>query len=236
MFSLIKFFFACSIPFLMAMGTSRALPMPNPAWPWLSPTTTSAEKLRFLPPFTSLVTRLMAITSSFSSEGFTSKSRRTASLSRKICFDIGLELYPRFPRRIRERFDAAVILVSAAVEHDFTHPGGLGALGDRFADHFWQRRGGKSDRQNDRPARCIRRGRTRLYSPRRPWRAGRSFCRSLLPPRRCLRPSSSFSIRRQSNWRKPTSCLNGRQSPARKCVPANGTHTAAGVPPCPQPW
>src|SRR6267378_7058139 len=135
-FSLIKFFFACSIPFLMAMGTSRALPMPNPAWPRLSPTTTRAEKLRFLPPLTTFVTRLMAITSSFKSEGFTSRSRRTAKLSRKICFDIGLELYPRFPRRICERLDAAVILVSAAVEHHLADPSSLRALGDRFANDF----------------------------------------------------------------------------------------------------
>src|SRR5580692_4524234 len=91
-FNLIRFFFACSIPFLMAMGTSRALPIPKPAWPRLSPTTTSAEKLRFLPPLTTLVTRLIAITSSFRSEGLTSNRRRTARLSRKICFDIGLEL------------------------------------------------------------------------------------------------------------------------------------------------
>src|SRR6202011_567319 len=135
-FSLIRFFLACSIAFLIAIGTSRALPMPKPACPWLSPTTTSAEKLRFLPPLTTLVTRLMAITSSFSSEGFTSRSRRTARLSRKICFDIGLELYPRFPRRIRERLDAAVILVSAAVEHYFRYSGSLGALGNDLADHF----------------------------------------------------------------------------------------------------
>src|SRR6266851_1628658 len=136
MFILIKFFLACSMPFLMAMGTSRALPMPNPAWPRLSPTTTSAEKLRFLPPLTTFVTRLMAMTSSFRSEGLTSNKRRTAKLSRKICFDIGLELQPRFPRRIRERLDAAVILVPAAVEHHFADSGGLGALGDGFADHL----------------------------------------------------------------------------------------------------
>src|SRR5260370_15298499 len=127
------------MPFLMAIGTSRAFPMPNPAWPWLSPTTTSAEKLRFLPPLTTFVTRLMAITSSFSSDGFTSRSRRTARLSRKICFDIGLELYPRFPRRVRERLDAAVILVSAAVDHHFTYAGSLGALGNDLADHFRRR-------------------------------------------------------------------------------------------------
>src|SRR6202035_2422947 len=128
-----------SMPFLMAMGTSRALPMPKPAWPRLSPTTTSAEKLRFLPPFTTLVTRLMAMTSSFSSERLTSKMRRTAKLSRRICFDIGLELYPRFPRRIRERLHPAVVLVPAAVEHDFADPSGFGALRDRFADHFGRR-------------------------------------------------------------------------------------------------
>src|ERR1700726_2099864 len=134
MLSLIKFFLACSMPFLMAMGTSRALPMPKPAWPRLSPTTTSAEKLRFFPPLTTLVTRLMAMTSSLRSDGLTSRRRRTAKLSLKICFDIGLELYPRFPRRIRERLDAAVVLVPAAVEHYFADSSGLGALGNGFAD------------------------------------------------------------------------------------------------------
>src|ERR1700734_3673188 len=134
--SLIKFFLACSMAFLMAMGTSRPLPIPKPAWPWLSPTTTSAEKLRFLPPLTTFVTRLMAITSSFRSVGFTSRSLRTAKLSRKICFDIGLELYPRFPRRVGERLDAAVILVPAAVEHYFCHSGSFGAIGNGLADHF----------------------------------------------------------------------------------------------------
>src|ERR1700751_5692864 len=136
MLSLIKFFFACSMAFLMAMGTSRALPMPNPACPWLSPTTTSAEKLRFLPPLTTFVTRLMAITSSFRSEGLTSNKRRTARLSRRICFDIGLELYPRFPRRVSERLNTAVILISAAVEHYFGDSSGFCAIGDSFADHL----------------------------------------------------------------------------------------------------
>src|SRR6202040_2526987 len=134
MLSLIKFFLACSMPFLIAMGTSRALPIPKPAWPWLSPTTTSAEKLRFLPPLTTLVTRLMAITSSFRSDGFTSNRRRTDKLSRKSCFDIGLELYPRFPRRVCERLDAAVVLVPAAVEHDLGNAGCFRAVGNRFTD------------------------------------------------------------------------------------------------------
>ena len=51
----------------MADGTSFALPMPKPTTPWPSPTTTSALKLRFLPPLTTFVTRLMDTTVSFSS-------------------------------------------------------------------------------------------------------------------------------------------------------------------------
>ena len=55
------------MPFLMAEGTSFALPTPNPTTPWPSPTTTSALKLRFLPPLTTFVTRLMFTTVSFRS-------------------------------------------------------------------------------------------------------------------------------------------------------------------------
>ena len=62
-----RFFFAASIPFLMADGTSFALPTPNPTTPWPSPTTTSALKLRFLPPLTTFVTRLMDTTLSLMS-------------------------------------------------------------------------------------------------------------------------------------------------------------------------
>src|SRR5687767_2890480 len=60
-------FLAASIPFLMADGTSFALPTPNPTTPWPSPTTTSALKLRFLPPFTTFVTRLIDTTVSLMS-------------------------------------------------------------------------------------------------------------------------------------------------------------------------
>src|SRR5688572_6560620 len=63
----IKPFFAASIPFLMAEGTSFALPTPKPTTPWPSPTTTSALKLRFLPPFTTFVTRLIDTTVSLMS-------------------------------------------------------------------------------------------------------------------------------------------------------------------------
>src|SRR6266513_1400372 len=57
-----RLFFAASIPFLIADGTSFALPTPKPTTPWPSPTTTSALKLRFLPPLTTFVTRLIETT------------------------------------------------------------------------------------------------------------------------------------------------------------------------------
>src|SRR5258706_9317166 len=81
----------------------------------------------------------MAVTSSWFSDRWPSKRLRTAKLSRRICFDIGLDLYPLFPRRIRERLDAAVVLVPAAVEHYFADSSGLGALGDGFADDLGRR-------------------------------------------------------------------------------------------------
>ena len=58
----IRLFFAASTAFLIASGTSRALPVPNPTWPDSSPTTTSAANDRFFPPFTTLVTRLIEMT------------------------------------------------------------------------------------------------------------------------------------------------------------------------------
>ena len=44
--------FASSVALRIASGTSRALPLPKPARPFWSPTTTSAAKPKFLPPFT----------------------------------------------------------------------------------------------------------------------------------------------------------------------------------------
>ena len=50
------FFLASCVAFLIASGTSRALPVPTPTCPFLSPTTTRAENLKFLPPLTTLAT------------------------------------------------------------------------------------------------------------------------------------------------------------------------------------
>ena len=61
-----RFFLAASMPLRMADGTSLALPTPYPTtFAEGSPITTSAEKLMFLPPLTTLVTRLIATTCSF---------------------------------------------------------------------------------------------------------------------------------------------------------------------------
>ena len=121
-------FLAASIAFLIADGTSFALPMPNPTTPWPSPTTTSALKLRFLPPLTTFVTRLMATTVSFSSISDGSIFSRESPCVVSI---VGLELQPRFARRVGHRAHAAVIQVAAAVEHDARDALFLQPLGDR---------------------------------------------------------------------------------------------------------
>src|SRR5947207_13084237 len=107
-----RFFLAASIPLRIADGTSLALPMPKPTTlADGSPITTSAEKLRFLPPFTTLVTRLIATTCSF--------RFRFAGSMRFTGLIIGSKLQSRFARRIGQRFYPSVILVAAAVEHHF---------------------------------------------------------------------------------------------------------------------
>lgn len=68
--TLIKFFFASSIPLRIASGTSVAFPRPKPTWPLRSPTTTSALKRKRRPPFTTFATRLMCTTFSSNSNVF----------------------------------------------------------------------------------------------------------------------------------------------------------------------
>src|SRR5687767_9894790 len=65
--TLIKFFFASSIPLVIASCTSFAFPKPCPTTPFSFPTTTNAEKLNERPPFVVFTTRLMATTLSFNS-------------------------------------------------------------------------------------------------------------------------------------------------------------------------
>src|SRR5512132_4080522 len=115
----------------MASGTSFALPRPTPTWPAPSPTTTSAEKLNRRPPFTTLATRLMWTTLSWSSSSFALMGvaiRNLESLS------VRLELEPGFARGGGHRLDAAVVVEPVAVEHDLLDPLRLGRLGEGLAD------------------------------------------------------------------------------------------------------
>src|SRR6188508_2668331 len=111
----IRFFFAASMPFLMADGTSFALPTPKPTTPWPSPTTTSALKLRFLPPLTTFVTRLIDTTVSLIS------SCDESTFSRSRFINATLELQTCFAGGFRHRFDATVIEETVAIEHDALH-------------------------------------------------------------------------------------------------------------------
>src|ERR1041385_1851331 len=129
-----RLFFAASMPFLIAEGTSFALPTPKPTTPWPSPTTTSALKLRFLPPLTTFVTRLMETTVSLIS----SCEASTFSRLRFICA-IGLELQTCFARGVRNSLHASVIEESVAVEHDALDALVDEALGDGAADRLGAR-------------------------------------------------------------------------------------------------
>src|SRR5687768_11033429 len=112
----------------MADGTSFALPMPKPTTPWPSPTTTSALKLRFLPPLTTLVTRLIETTVSLMS------SCEESIFSRSRFIIATLKLQTCFARRLGHCLHAPVIEEPVPIEH---HP--LDALleqpcRDRLAD------------------------------------------------------------------------------------------------------
>src|SRR5437773_1297099 len=129
-----RLFFAASIPFLIADGTSFALPTPKPTTPWPSPTTTSALKLRFLPPLTTFVTRLIETTVSLIS----SCDASTFSRLRFICA-IGSELQTCFASSVGDRFHAAVIKESVTVEHDALDALLDQTLGDGLADRLGAR-------------------------------------------------------------------------------------------------
>src|SRR5512146_2996309 len=101
-------FFAASMPFLIADGTSFALPMPKPTTPWPSPTTTRALKLRFLPPLTTFVTRLIETTLSL-------MSSCDGSIRSRVRIPL-LEFQSCFARGIRHGANAPVIEEAAAVE------------------------------------------------------------------------------------------------------------------------
>src|SRR5947209_892611 len=133
-FTFIRFFLADSMPLRMACGTSLALPEPKPTTPAAgSPTTTSAANDMFLPPLTTLVTRLMATTSSFNCSEPASILGFFVITGIRIQF---LKLQSGFARRVRQRLDPPVIDVAAAVKHHLADTFGLGPFGNGLADLF----------------------------------------------------------------------------------------------------
>src|SRR5438270_1065428 len=121
--------FATSIPLRIASVTSRALPIPAPTRPFMSPTTMSALNENLRPPFTTLATRLTRTTRSASSE----RSPLDWYRPPPMFLDIALKLQSGFARSVGERLDSAVIKEAAAVEHDLLDAGCLRLVGDGLA-------------------------------------------------------------------------------------------------------
>src|SRR5215467_4688114 len=129
----IRSFLACSTDFLIASGTSRALPSPTPTCPRLSPTTTSAVKENRRPPLTTLATRLMATTRSVRSSALASIFA-SATQSPVVPVEFVLERKPGRAGGLGEGLDPPVVLVAAAVEDNLADAAGLGLLRYELAD------------------------------------------------------------------------------------------------------
>src|SRR5258708_8265179 len=78
----------------------------------------------------------MATTWSFKLLAFTWMLRRTARVSLRMCFDIGLKFQPRFPGRRGQGFHSSVVHITAAIEHYLFDSGSAGAFSDFFSDHL----------------------------------------------------------------------------------------------------
>src|SRR5271165_2472499 len=109
-----------------------------------SPTTTSAVNENRRPPLTTLATRLISTTRSWRSRPAEETVRsRSAISSPRVAMSLETlwwrlaaapsERQPALAGPVGERFDAPVVLVSAAVEHHGVDPGRLGAVGQQCA-------------------------------------------------------------------------------------------------------
>src|SRR3990172_2401232 len=85
-------FLASLTALLTALGTSRALPNPIPTLPFLSPTTTSALKLIDLPPFVTVVQRLILTTVSSIFIGSSKRAKRFSFFRNSNCIFLQLQL------------------------------------------------------------------------------------------------------------------------------------------------
>src|SRR6187200_3628324 len=104
------------MPFWIAAGTYLALPEPRPTLASPSPTTTSAVNENRRPPFTTLATRLIAITRSSSCPSAMAKASSPSQFQTCVA------------RAVGDGGHAAVVLESTAVEHHRGDTRGLGPL------------------------------------------------------------------------------------------------------------
>src|SRR4030088_1894150 len=102
---------ATSMPLRIASVTSRALPMPAPTRPFMSPTTISALN-----------------------EDDAVRELRSLTARMRIPGTHALKLQSGFARGVCQGLDSAVIKESTAVEHDAIHTGGLRLGGNLLAD------------------------------------------------------------------------------------------------------
>src|SRR5207302_2137274 len=126
---------AASVALRIASGTSRALPWPKPTRPFSSPTTTSAAKPKRRPPFTTLATRLMWTSLSVNSLSTSLRSRPCPCGSRAM-FSMSSEIQSALAGGFGQRLDAAVVEITAAVEHHVLDAFCRGPLGDQLADRL----------------------------------------------------------------------------------------------------
>src|SRR5258705_854261 len=123
---------AASTALRTASDTSFALPVATPTFPWPSPTATRALNENRRPPFTTLATRLIAMTFSLSSD---SRSRRSRRGPRSRSFSaIALELQSAFARAVGNRLDAPVVVITRPIEHHSFDAQLLGLLGRQLSD------------------------------------------------------------------------------------------------------
>src|SRR3954463_12701578 len=96
--------------------------------PFSSPTTTRAVNENRRPPLTTLATRLISTTRSWRSRPELETERSGAGIE-----SLSLEDQAALAGTLGEGLDAAVVLVSAAVEDRAFDPGRLGPLGEQLA-------------------------------------------------------------------------------------------------------
>src|ERR1700692_4744583 len=133
---------AASVALRIASGTSRALPGPKPTRPFSSPTMTSAANPTRRPPFTPLATRLMWTSLSVNSLSSRSRSRAIRMFHSMFRFAQAharaypLEFEAALAGRLRQRLDASVIAIAAAVEHHVRDALAERPLRDQLADRL----------------------------------------------------------------------------------------------------